>query len=96
VWRWLRDRRFREFKFRRQYPIGPFVLDFYSPLIKLAIELDGAPHLEAERRLHDAKRTRYLAKHGITVLRFWNQDVREQPDSVADVIEATCDALLAV
>src|SRR5205807_3851435 len=44
LWRWLRDRRFGDHKFRRQYPVGRYVLDFYCHDLKLAIELDGSPH----------------------------------------------------
>ena len=76
--------------FRRQHPLGPYILDFYSSALKLAIELDGDQHLE--RQVSDARRTRYLNTQGIGVIRFWNVEVNENFDGVcervAEVIEA--------
>jgi very-short-patch-repair endonuclease len=70
--------------FRRQHPVGPYVLDFYSPALKLAIELDGDQHLE--RQVFDARRTRYLNAKGILVIRFWNVEVNENFDGVCERI----------
>ena len=74
LWRALRGGRLSGVKFRRQYPCGAYVLDFYCPSKKLAIELDGGQHANAAAREHDARRADYLAERGITVLRFWNND----------------------
>ncbi|HEY2828876.1 MAG TPA: endonuclease domain-containing protein, partial [Thermoanaerobaculia bacterium] len=71
--------------FRRQYPIGPNVLDFYCHELKLAIELDGSPHELAWR--YDERRTEALRGYGITVVRFDNDDLRGDPDFVAARIE---------
>jgi very-short-patch-repair endonuclease len=70
--------------FRRQHPVGPYVLDFYAPALKLAIELDGDQHLE--RGASDARRTRYLNAKGIRVIRFWNVEVNENLDGVCERI----------
>ncbi len=62
-------------RFRRQYGIGSFIVDFYCPERRLAIEIDGSQHFENEARAHDAERTSFLKKHGCTVLRFTNAEV---------------------
>ena len=76
LWRLLRDRRFAEFKFRRQYPCGIYFLDFYCTSVKLAVELDGGEHGFPDQRAKDEKRNQFLAEQGIKVLRFWNHQVR--------------------
>jgi very-short-patch-repair endonuclease len=78
VWRWLRHRQLRRFKFRRQHPVGPYVLDFYCPELRLCIEVDGAVH--DYRYAKDVVRTQFLEELGITVLRLTNEYVRKQPD----------------
>ena len=75
LWRLLRDRRFSEFKFRRQYPCGIYFLDFYCTLAKLAVELDGGGHGYPDQRARDEMRNQFLAVQGIRVLRFWNHQL---------------------
>ena len=82
LWRLLRDRRFAEFKFRRQYACGIYFLDFYCTAAKLAVELDGGGHGFPDQRTRDEKRTRFLAEQGIQVLRFWNHQLRGELDAV--------------
>lgn len=67
-------------KFRRQFGVGSYILDFYCFEKKVAIELDGAQHLEQKE--YDKKRTAYLSSQGIKVVRFWNEDVRKNLESV--------------
>ena len=86
VWRWLRDRRFTGYKFRRQQPIGPYVLDFFCAEAKLAIELDGGQHGLPSKKEHDEKRTEFLKESGIRVMRFWNGELRRQPEAVRTMI----------
>ena len=74
-WTHVRNGHFNGRKFFRQYSVGPYILDFYCPADKLAIELDGGQHNQAENREYDAARSEYLHAHGIEVLRFWNSDV---------------------
>ena len=84
VWRWLRDRRFGGWKFRRQYPIGRFIADFYCDPLKVVIELDGSGHdFKVD---YDAERTRFLARVGVQVIRISNVQVLREPDAVADTI----------
>jgi methionine--tRNA ligase beta chain len=84
VWHLLRDRRFADAKFRRQHPIetseGKYILDFYAHELKLAVELDGGQHQRQAAR--DEARTRALANSGIEVLRFWDNDVLQNTESV--------------
>ncbi len=83
LWWLLRDRRLVGEKFRRQHPFGPYVLDFYCERLRLAIEIDGAQHVESEK---DQRRTAWLAEHGCTMVRFWNNDVLKEPKTVLTAI----------
>lgn len=82
LWRLLRDRRFAEFRFRRQYPCGIYFLDFYCTLARLAVELDGGGHGFPDQRAKDENRNRFLAEQGIKVLRFWNRQLRGELEAV--------------
>jgi methionyl-tRNA synthetase len=88
IWAMLRDRRLGNSKFRRQHPVEAdgkqYILDFYSHDGKLAIELDGSQH--QEQRQHDKTRSNALKKQGIVVLRFWNNEVLTQTESVLETI----------
>ncbi len=86
VWRWLRDRRFSAYKFRRQHVWGRHILDFYCMEARVNIELDGSGHGLPERRERDAARDAELEGNGIKVLRFWNSHLREKPQSIRDTI----------
>jgi very-short-patch-repair endonuclease len=76
VWRALRAGRFAGFKFRRQHPLGKYVLDFYCPNARLSVELDGFAHGNPMQKEHDLERERWLAREGIGELRFWNHQWR--------------------
>jgi very-short-patch-repair endonuclease len=84
LWRHLSRRQLQGFKFSRQMPIGPFICDFLCRERMLVIELDGGQH--GERTAQDAHRTRYLEQQGLTVLRFWNNDVLQNMDGVLATI----------
>ena len=86
LWRYLRGRRMKGLKFRRQHPVGRFILDFYCEDLKLAIEVDGGGHNEAEQEAYDLARTQALNDLGIQVIRFWNDDVLERTDLVLEEI----------
>jgi len=75
LWRALRRDQLDGLSFRRQHPVGAFVLDFYCPALLLAVEVDGGQHNEAIGRAQDDRRTRWLESKGIAVARFWNNDV---------------------
>jgi very-short-patch-repair endonuclease len=86
MWRWLRDRRFSGYKFRRQHPIGIYYLDFFCEEAELNVELDGSQHGFPDRRKHDAERERFLKSRGIKTLRFWNSRLRRNAQSIRDSI----------
>jgi very-short-patch-repair endonuclease len=82
LWRALRAGRFAGFKFRRQHPVGTYFLDFYCPLARLSIELDGFQHGLPNQTVQDQARTRFLADQNIEELRFWNHQWRNNPEGV--------------
>ena len=82
LWSVLRRDQLEALHFRRQHPIGPYVLDFYCPEIRMALELDGGQHGFDVTRARDQRRTKWLASNGITVLRFWNNEVIENLEGV--------------
>jgi|SRR3990172_3705512 len=87
LWNKLRGREISGLKFYRQFSVGAYILDFFCPQIKLAVELDGGQHAEEENKEYDAIRTDYLKGIGIEVLRFWNNEVMKNIEGVLQVIE---------
>lgn len=87
MWIRLRGKQMREYKFRRQYSIGAFVVDFYCVPLKLAIEIDGESHYWTEDvRKKDAVRQKYIESFGVRFLRFTNTEVVTNLDGVLQVI----------
>jgi very-short-patch-repair endonuclease len=87
LWQHLRNRQLGGFKFRRQYPLPPYVLDFYCAELGLAAELDGGQHFSDEALYKDAERSRYLERYGVRVLRFSNREVLAQmPEVLAEIL----------
>ena len=84
LWSKLRYRQLAGERFRRQVPIGPFVIDFACMSRRLLIELDGGQH--ATQQAYDDERTRWLEARGYRVLRFWNTDVLLNIDGVLEMI----------
>lgn len=84
LWNILRMHQLDNVHFRRQHAIGPYIVDFCAPWIKLVIEVDGSQHLDQQE--HDARRTAFLAEKGYHVLRFWNSEVMDQLDAVAQAV----------
>ena len=76
----LKSRNLEGRKFRRQYSIGSYIVDFCCPSEKLIIELDGDPHREYHKILKDENRDKYLESLGFTVLRFENRFVFQEPE----------------
>jgi very-short-patch-repair endonuclease len=83
LWSLLRNRRFSNFKFRRQLPMGPYIVDLVCLESNLVIEVDGSQHAENP---DDATRDAWLSERGYRVLRFWNNDVLARPATVMDCI----------
>ena len=82
LWKVLRARQLEGVKFRRQHPFGNYILDFVCLEIMLVIEVDGGQH--TENREYDTQRTEELQKAGYRVLRFWNNQVLQQIESVKE------------
>ena len=91
LWYHLRAHRFMHLKFKRQMPLGRYIVDFVCLELKLMIEVDGGQHAEQIR--YDAQRDAWLRSQGYTVLRFWNNEVIEQLDSVLEQIGLSATAL---
>jgi very-short-patch-repair endonuclease len=86
IWSRLRAHRFQGFKFRRQHPIGRYVVDFVCLGAQLVIEVDGDSHGDDRADTLDAARTAWLETQGFRVVRFWNHDVLEGTDDVMEAI----------
>ncbi|GAM97822.1 putative DNA methylase [alpha proteobacterium U9-1i] len=86
LWFRLRPLRRDGLAFRRQAPVGRYILDFECRPAKLGIELDGVRHTDADAQAYDAERTAWFEMRGYQILRFWNQDVLQQTDNVVDHI----------
>ena len=84
LWRHLRLRQFAGQKFRRQRPIGPYIVDFVCLEKKLVIEVDGGQHIK--QKASDAKRDAWLRSQGLEVLRFWDHEVLKEIDHVKQAI----------
>ncbi len=86
MWMLLRDRRFCGFKFRRQHPVGRYIVDFFCLDAQLAVELDGGGHNESDQAEYDEVRTKELEGCGIRVIRFWNNDVLKHTEVVLEAL----------
>ena len=88
LWTHLQGRQRLSYKFRRQFGIGPYILDFYCTQLRLCIEVDGESHLTEEARKHDQRRNEYLRGLGIHTMRFPNDQVRNNWDQVIQSIDS--------
>ena len=84
LWYHLRAHRFMDVKFKRQKPLGRYIVDFVCLELRLIIEVDGGQH--AEQVEYDQRRDAWLRSEGYTVLRFWNNEVMQQLDGVLEQI----------
>ena len=91
LWRYLRSLKRDGLHFRRQAPIGDFIVDFACISFRLVIEVDGGQHNAEAGRISDASREADLRRRGFTVLRFWNNDVMANPEGVMEVVRRTLD-----
>jgi very-short-patch-repair endonuclease len=87
LWAKVRNKQFFGMRFFRQYSIGPYILDFYCPMLKLAVELDGGQHNQNYNREYDIARSEYLKTKGINVIRFWDNEVMLDIQSVLAKLE---------
>jgi very-short-patch-repair endonuclease len=84
LWNHPRARRLNGFKFRRQRPFGPYVLDFVCLEARVAVELDGSQH--AKQMSYDEQRDAFIRSYGLRILRFWNGDVLSKTETVLETI----------
>ena len=89
AWMVLRNRGSFGYKFRRQFSVDRYVIDFYSPELKLAIELDGSVHNEPDQKSYDIERQKFLEGFGITFLRFTNDEFVDNGDYAENKIKET-------
>lgn len=92
LWRALRRDQLHGFSFRKQHPIGPYTVDFYCSRLHLAVEVDGGQHAEQRKRADD-RRTLWLAEKGVTVVRYWNNDVLSNLEGVLSDLVAHIERL---
>ena len=86
LWRQLRSKRMKGYKFYRQYGIGPYIADFYCAEIRIVIEVDGGQHYSEEGMENDEKRSKFLTGLGIRTIRFSNLDVLKNMEGVVGCI----------
>ena len=86
IWQRLRNGQLPGFKFRRQYPVPPYIADFCCASARVIVELDGSQHSDQT----DSTRTRFLESKGFTVLRFWDNEALQQTDAVIEAIWNAC------
>ena len=89
LWRALKGKQVEGLKFRRQFGVGPYVIDFYCPEIRLGIELDGGVHKESYTKVYDEMRTEFLAENRIRVLRFENEVVYNNIEAIIEAIKGS-------
>jgi very-short-patch-repair endonuclease len=89
IWSWLRTKKLNGVKFRRQEPIGIYIVDFVTFEKKLIIEIDGGQHNIEENKANDEIRTQWLESQGFRVIRFWNNEVHSNLDGVITRIKET-------
>ena len=92
LWSRLRNRRLLGLKFNRQSPIGRYIVDFVCKERNLIIEIDGGHHQEQGHRVSDLNRTEWLNSSGFRVIRYWNNQVLDDIDSVLESIRLTLEA----
>ena len=93
LWEELRGGRLDGLRFRRQHPMGPYILDFYCPSARLGLEIDGQAHLHPEQVRHDAVRDVWLAERGVRVLRVTAADVLRK-EGLSDTLTTIASAAI--
>jgi very-short-patch-repair endonuclease len=96
LWTHLRDRQMLGYKFRRQYGVGAFVVDFYCPALKLALEVDGRSHIGEAAGERDAARQAWIEMFDIRFLRFTDQDVLRSTEAVLKHIASVIQQITGV
>ncbi len=87
LWNLLKNRQFHNLKFKRQQPMGSYIVDFICKEAKIIVEIDGGQHNELDNIKADNERTKYLEQLGYKVVRFWNNEVYENIEGVIKKLE---------
>ena len=87
LWEYLKNKKLEGYKFRRQYSVDSFIIDFYCPKIKLGIEVDGEVHFTDEAKEYDENRSGFLSDFGIEIIRFKNDEVFNNVEIVLNRIK---------
>ncbi len=87
LWEYLKNKKLGGYKFRRQYSVDSFIIDFYCPKVKLGIEVDGEVHFTDEAKEYDENRSGFLSDFGIEIIRFKNDEVFNNVEMVLKIIE---------
>ena len=90
IWNFLRTRTFYGLQFRRQYPIGNYIVDFICREKKLIIEIDGGQHNETKNCTYDNLRTKFLESLGFRVIRYWNSDIDNNIEGIFQDLKNQC------
>jgi very-short-patch-repair endonuclease len=93
LWSALRNKQILGYKFVRQYGVNNFVLDFYCPILRLAVELDGSRHMEEGQKCYDEKRAKFLNSKNIQIARFYDNEVLNNLEGVIEKIIFTIKSL---
>lgn len=88
LWKLLRDRKYKNLKFRRQHPLPPYIADFYCHQLKLIIELDGVTHDSNAKKKYDAQRDEFMLNQGYQIIRISDDDFIENPANLFVKIDA--------
>ena len=94
LWEKLKNNQLQGFKFRRQHPISLYIADFYCHKLKLVIEIDGEYHDSLKQEKKDTERTEILNNNGLEVIRFTNQEIKENIDKIMDEINLKINKIL--
>ena len=86
LWKMLKAKHIEGKRWRRQFSIGNFILDFYCPEIKLCIELDGSEHYTVSGQFNDERREEFLKSQGITIIRFENKEIWHYTEQIIETI----------
>ena len=91
LWLYLKERKLRDLRFRKQHPIGPYILDFFCAEASLSVEVDGSCHDHPDRAEHDRRRTAWLNGRGIRVVRIAARDVLGELEGALGFIARICE-----
>ena len=93
---WLKLRNSKiGYKFRRQYGVGKYIVDFFCPELKLVIEIDGATHCTEDEIMYDTQRQKFLEEKGLIVKRYLNIDIKNNLSEVMHDLQSACERLVA-